>query len=90
MKYWDEKHECMGREEMRALQSERLVETVKRVYEHQAPYRKKMDEIGLKPEDIKSIDDLTKLPFTVKQDLRDNYPYGLFAGDMDDIVRIHA
>ena len=90
MKYWDEKHECMSREEMRALQSERLVETVKRVYEHQAPYRKKMDEIGLKPEDIKSIDDLTKLPFTVKQDLRDNYPYGLFAVDMDDIVRIHA
>ena len=90
MKYWDEKHECMGREEMRALQSERLVETVKRVYEHQAPYRKKMDETGLKPEDIKSIDDLTKLPFTVKQDLRDNYPYGLFAVDMDDIVRIHA
>ena len=90
MKYWDEKHECMGSEEMRALQSERLVETVKRVYEHQAPYRKKMDEIGLKPEDIKSIDDLTKLPFTVKQDLRDNYPYGLFAVDMDDIVRIHA
>ncbi len=90
MKYWDEKHECMSREEMRALQSERLIETVKRVYEHQAPYRKKMDEIGLKPEDIKSIDDLTKLPFTVKQDLRDNYPYGLFAVDMDDIVRIHA
>lgn len=90
MKFWDEKHECMSREEMRALQSKRLVETVKRVYEHQAPYRKKMDEIGLKPEDIKSIDDLTKLPFTVKQDLRDNYPYGLFAVDMDDIVRIHA
>lgn len=90
MKYWDEKHECMSREQMRALQSERLIETVKRVYEHQAPYRKKMDEIGLKPEDIKSVDDLTKLPFTVKQDLRDNYPYGLFAVDMDDIVRIHA
>lgn len=90
MKFWDEKHECMSRNEMRALQSERLVKTVKRVYEHQAPYRKKMDEIGLKPEDIKGIDDLTKLPFTVKQDLRDNYPYGLFAVDMDDIVRIHA
>ena len=90
MKYWDEKHECMSREQMRALQSERLIETVKRVYEHQAPYRKKMDEIGLKPGDIKSVDDLTKLPFTVKQDLRDNYPYGLFAVDMDDIVRIHA
>ncbi|MDY5627069.1 MAG: phenylacetate--CoA ligase [Clostridia bacterium] len=90
MKYWDEKHECMSREQMRALQSERLIETVKRVYEHQAPYRKKMDEIGLKPEDIKSVDDLTKLPFTVKQDLRDNYPYGLFAVNMDDIVRIHA
>lgn len=90
MKYWDEKHECMSREQMRALQSERLIETVKRVYEHQAPYRKKMDEIGLKPEDIKSVDDLKKLPFTVKQDLRDNYPYGLFAVNMDDIVRIHA
>ena len=63
--------ECMSREEMRQLQSERLVHTVKRCYEHVPFYRKKMDELGVKPEDIKSIDDIHRLPFTTKQDLRD-------------------
>ena len=90
MKYWNEQMECMSVDERRALQSERLVKLVERVYHNVAPYRKKMDAIGLKPEDIKSIDDLGKLPFTLKQDLRDNYPYGLFAVPMKDIVRIHA
>lgn len=90
MKYWNEKYECMDREELKKLQSERLVKLVKRVYENVPAYRKKMDEIGLKPTDIKSIDDLTKLPFTVKQDLRDAYPFGLFAVPMSDITRIHA
>jgi phenylacetate-CoA ligase len=80
----------MSVEERRELQSERLVKLVERVYNNVAPYRKKMDAIGLKPEDIRSIDDLGKLPFTLKQDLRDNYPYGLFAVPMKEIVRIHA
>ena len=82
--------ETMSREEMRALQSERLVATVKRVYENVPAYRAKMDAIGLKPEDIKGVDDLRKLPFTTKADLRDNYPFGLFAVPQDDIVRVHA
>ena len=90
MKYWDENMECMSVEERRTLQSERLVKLVERVYNHVEPYRKKMDEVGLKPEDIKGLDDLDKLPFTTKQDLRDNYPYGLFAVPMKDIARIHA
>ncbi len=82
--------ETMPLDKLRALQSERLIETVKRVYEKVPAYKKKFDEAGVKPEDIKSIDDLHKLPFTYKQDLRDNYPYGLFAVPMEDIVRIHA
>lgn len=84
------KEETLSRKEMQALQLERLKETVTRVYEHVLPYRKKMDEAGVKPEDIKSLDDLKRLPFVTKQDMRDNYPYGLFAVPMDDIVRIHA
>ena len=84
------KEETLSRKEMEALQLERLKETVARVYERVEPYRKKMDEAGVKPEDIKSLADLKKLPFVTKQDMRDNYPYGLFAVPMDDIVRIHA
>lgn len=84
------KEETLSREEMRALQLERLKETVARVYERVEPYRKKMDEAGIKPCDIQSLDDLKRLPFVTKQDMRDNYPYGLFAVPMDDIVRIHA
>ena len=76
--------------EIRALQSYRLSRTVRRVYENVPFYRKKFDELGIKPDDIKSVDDLPKLPFTYKQDLRDNYPYGLFAAPMDEVVRIHA
>lgn len=90
MKYYKPEIECAPRSELEALQSYRLSRTVRRVYENVAPYRKKMDEAGVKPEDIKSISDLQKLPFTVKQDLRDNYPYGMFASPMKDIVRIHA
>ncbi len=84
------KEETLPRKEIEALQLQRLKETVARVYEHVEPYRKKMDEAGLKPEDIKSLDDLRKLPFVTKQDMRDNYPYGLFAVPMEEIVRIHA
>lgn len=90
MKYWNETYECMSREEMRKVQSERLIDCVKRVYNNVPLYREKMKSIGLEPGDIKSVDDLSKLPFTYKQDLRDTYPYGLFAAPMKDIVRIHA
>ncbi len=80
----------MPREEIAAIQLRRLKETVERVY-HLVPfYRKKFDEAGIKPSDIKTLDDLKKLPFTTKQDLRDNYPFGLFAVPLDQVVRIHS
>ena len=88
--YFNGKLETMSRDEMWALQSQRLVDTVRRVYDHVAPYRAKMDAIGLKPEDIRSVDDLSKLPFTTKQDLRDNYPYGMFAVPQSEVAEIHA
>ena len=84
------KEETLPREEIEAIQLERLIETVNRVYERVPAYRKKMDDIGLKPEDIKSLADLRKLPFVTKQDMRDNYPFGLFAVERDELVRIHA
>lgn len=87
---YNEEAEAMPREKLRELQSERLCAMVKRVYEKVPLYRQRFDEMGLKPEDIHSIDDITKLPFTYKQDLRDNYPFGLFAVPMEDVVRIHA
>ncbi len=82
--------ECMPREELKGLQSERLIWQVKRMYENVECFRKRMDEKGLKPEDIHGIEDLSKLPFSYKSDLRDYYPYGLFAVPLDDIVRVHA
>ncbi len=88
--YWEKEIECALPHEMEALQSFRLSKTVKRVYDNVESYRLRMDEAGVKPEDIKSIADLAKLPFTVKQDLRDTYPYGLFAVPMDKVVRLHA
>ena len=75
---------------MTALQSERLVNLVKYVYDNVEFYRKRMDEAGVKPSDIKGIEDITKLPYTTKDDLRDTYPFGLFAAPHSDIVRIHA
>ena len=84
------KEETLPREEIEKIQLERLQETVSRVYANVEPYRKKMDEAGVKPEDIKSLDDLKKLPFVTKQDMRDNYPFGLFAVPKDKLVRIHA
>ncbi|NLK96513.1 MAG: phenylacetate--CoA ligase [Epulopiscium sp.] len=87
---WNEHIECMGREEMRELQGKRLRQTVERVYYNVPFYRKKMQELGLEPGDIKGIEDLEKLPFTTKQDLRDNYPYDLFAVPMSEVVRVHA
>ncbi len=88
--YWDKEIETAPRYQMEALQSYRLSATVKRVYENVPHYRAKMDEAGIKPEDIRSIADLSKLPFTYKQDLRDTYPYGLFAVPAEEVVRIHA
>ena len=86
----DPKIECMSRDEMTALQSEKLVQQVKRVYENVPFYRKKMDDLGVKPEDIKGIEDIGKLPFTTKEDLRDNYPFGLLAVPQKDIVRVQG
>ncbi|MGL4362634.1 MAG: phenylacetate--CoA ligase family protein [Cellulosilyticaceae bacterium] len=89
MAYW-QKEETYNTEEKRKVQTERLIQTVNRVYDKVPFYRKKMIELGIEPGDITSIDHLSKLPFTTKQDLRDHYPYGLFAVPMEDVVRIHA
>lgn len=80
----------MKREELKRVQLERLQQTVKRVYENVPFYKESFDRVGVKPEDIKSLEDIEKLPFTTKNDLRDHYPYGLFAVPMKDIVRVHA
>jgi len=87
---WNKEIECMPRDKMRALQTERLKELVDRVYHNVPFYRKRMDEMGIKPSDIQNLDDIVKLPFTYKQDLRDNYPFGLFAVPMKEIVRVHG
>ena len=90
MAIWNKDIETMPREKLEELQLKRLQETVNRVYENVKPYREKMDKAGIKPDDIKTLDDLSKLPFTVKQDLRDNYPYGMFAVPMEQVTEIHA
>lgn len=84
------KVETLERQEIEKIQLERLIETVNRVYNNVPAYRAKMDEKGVKPEDIKTLKDLQKLPFVTKQDMRDNYPFGLFAVPKDKLVRIHA
>jgi phenylacetate-CoA ligase len=88
--YYQREIETAPRETLRALQSERLAQTVRRVYERVPHYRARMEERGVRPEDIKSVDDLARLPFTCKQDLRDTYPYGMFAAPLREVVRIHA
>jgi len=90
MEIWNRHFECMDRNELKQVQNERLRETVERVYFNVPYYRHKMQEAGLGPENINSIDDLSKLPFTIKNDLRENYPFGLFAVPMSEIVRVHA
>ncbi|NTU60686.1 MAG: phenylacetate--CoA ligase, partial [Deltaproteobacteria bacterium] len=90
MKFWDEKFETMGLEEKRDFQSAKLRETVQWVYDRVPFYKRKLDEKGLKPADVKGIDDLRHLPFTVKTDLRDNYPFGLCAVPTAELVRVHA
>lgn len=89
-KYFSPEIETASRDYLHAIQSARLIKTVKRCYENIPFYKAKFDEMGLKPEDIHSIDDISKLPFTVKQDLRDHYPFGLFAVPRDELVRVHA
>ena len=89
-KYWNESIERMDRESMRRLQGIRLKKTVERVYHDSPFYRRKMQELDITPDDINSIDDIVKLPFTTKYDLRDNYPFGMFTVPMSQIVRIHA
>ncbi len=90
MKYWNESYECMPKERLKELQLERLKRMVNRIFDNVPFYRKKFQEMGLGPEDVRSLEDLKKLPFTNKTDLRDNYPYGLFAEPLSKIVRIHA
>lgn len=90
MKMWQPEYEAMPREQIRKDQSEKLVAQVKRMYEKVELFRNRMDEKGLKPEDIKGVEDLHKLPFSYKQDLRDYYPYGLFAVPTSEIRRVHA
>lgn len=89
-RYWNENMECATKDEMKALQSFRLSQTVRKVYNNVPYYRERMEKAGVTPDDIHSVEDLKKLPFTMKQDLRDTYPYGLFAVPMEDVVRVHA
>lgn len=88
--YWNQSVECMDQEVLKKKQSERLVHTVNQVYHNVPYYRNLMQQKGLMPEDIRGVEDIHLLPFTTKQDLRDNYPYGLFAVPLTEIVRIHA
>ncbi|MEL7623315.1 MAG: phenylacetate--CoA ligase [Clostridiales bacterium] len=87
---WNQHIECMSREDMEALQLRRLQEMVDRIYYNVPFYRKKLQEVGFMPGDIRHLSDLGKLPFTTKQDLRDNYPFGIFAVPMSEVVRVHA
>ena len=82
--------EYMPREELKRLQGERLARQVKRCYENVECFRLRMDEAGLVPDDIRGIEDISKLPFSYKKDLRDYYPYGLFAVPLTDVARVHA
>ncbi len=90
MKYWDEKFETMSPEEMKKFQLEHLKKTLKWVYEKVPFYKNAFDEKEVKPDDLKTLEDLSKFPFTVKTDLRDNYPFGLCAVPLSQLVRIHA
>ena len=87
---WDKTNECMPREERKVLQLRRLKQLAARCYNNVPFYKKKFDELGITPNDINSLEDLSKLPFTVKTDLRDNYPFGLFASPLEEVVRVHA
>ena len=88
--YFQQEIECAPREQILAMQNEKLVKQVQHVWEHVPYYRKKMEEKGVRPEDIKSVADLHKLPFLSKKDLRNAYPYGMLAVPLKDCVRIHS
>ncbi len=88
--YWEAEKECMARDDLEQLQLERLQSTLYRVGTHVPFYKKKFEELKFNYDDIRSLDDVRRLPFTVKQDLRDNYPYGLFAVPLRDVVRVHS
>ena len=90
MKYWDEKAETMPLEQREELQLKNLQRILKRAYERIPYYKNKFDNAGVSPEDCRSLEDLAKFPFTNKTDLRDNYPFGLCAVPMHEVVRIHA
>ena len=90
IKYYQPQYECMKSEDLKKLQGERLAAQFKRVYENVEYYRKRCQEAGVTPDDVKGLDDLYKIPFTCKDDLRATYPYGLFATPMKDVVRLHA
>ncbi|MDY0266298.1 MAG: phenylacetate--CoA ligase [Methanimicrococcus sp.] len=90
MKFWDPKIETMKKKEMQALQFKRLKKSVKTVYRNVPFYRRKFDEAGVKPDDIRSLADASKLPHTLRTDFTDNYPFGLFSAPMEDIIRIHS
>lgn len=90
MLYWDQEKECMSKENLAQLQLRRLKEIVFRSYTFVPAYKAKMDAVGIKPDDINTLDDIKYLPFTTKQDLRDNYPFNLFAIPMSEVVRIHS
>jgi phenylacetate-CoA ligase len=90
MEIWDRAHECMPRQEIEQLQLERLQATVNRLYKSVTCYRNKFNALGIDPEEIASLDDLRRLPFTTKEDLRLNYPYGMFAVPLREVVRIHS
>ena len=88
--YFEPEIECASREVMHYIQSKKLVKMVEHAYNHVPLYKKRFDEIGLLPGDIQSIEDVKKLPFTYKDDLRDHYPFGMFAVPKEQLVRIHA
>lgn len=87
--YWNREIECIDEEKLREIQLSRLKETVKRAYEKVPYYKKKFDEVGLKPEDIQKLEDIKNIPFTSKADLREVYPFGMFASPLEEIVEIH-
>ncbi|MBN1482868.1 phenylacetate--CoA ligase [candidate division KSB1 bacterium] len=90
MKYWNEHAETMSRDELEKLQLSRLNSTLHRVYDHVPFYKEQLDALGIKPDDIKTLDDFHKIPFTTKAEMQASYPYKMFAVPLDDIIRIHA
>lgn len=90
MEFWERKNECMQRDEIEQIQLERLQATLNRVYKNVSHYKKVFKNIDFFPEDLRSLEELQKLPFTTRKDLRDNYPYGMFAVPLREVVRLHA